>query len=138
MDTSSLSSAYSDYYSQLASNANVSALSNKLSSTDTNTASDDELMKVCKEFESYLMEQVFKNMQKTVKIFNEDESEDNQLVDYFKDMTIQELSSQATEQKSVGLAQMLYDQMKINMGISPSQLAEQNAQKVAEEGSNPA
>lgn len=141
MDVSSLNSAYADYYSQLASNANASALANKLNSTDTQAlanklnsadaknATDDELMEVCKEFESYLMEQVFKNMQKTVSIFNEDaDSSTNQLVDYFKDQTIQELASTATEQNSVGLAQILYDQLKINMGVTPEQLAQNNAE----------
>ena len=129
MDTSPLSSTYSDYYSQLATNANASALSSKLEGASQK--SDDELMAVCKEFESYLMEQVFKNMQKTTKIFSEDDSDPNdQLIDFFKDKTIQELSSQATEQNSVGLAQMLYDQMKINMGISPNQLAQNMAEQV--------
>ena len=99
----------SDYYSQLAKNA-----------------TDDELMDVCKQFESYLLEQVYKNMEKTATIFGEEK--DNQLVDYFKDLTIQEIASQATNQQSLGLAQMLYDQMKINMGVTADQI-EQNTEK---------
>lgn len=35
------------------------------------------------------------------------------LVDYFKDNMIQEIASQSTENNSLGLAQMLYDQMKV-------------------------
>ena len=116
----------SDYYSQLAKNANASAISSRLSEAAGKNATDDELMDVCKQFESYLLEQVYKNMEKTATIFGEEK--DNQLVDYFKDLTIQEIASQATNQQSLGLAQMLYDQMKINMGVTADQI-EQNTEK---------
>ena len=39
------------------------------------------------------------------------------LVDYFKDNMIQELATQSTETNSLGLAQMLYEQMKRNYGL---------------------
>ena len=58
----------SDYYSQLAKNANASAISSKLSEAAGKNATDDELMDVCKQFESYLLEQVYKNMEKTATI----------------------------------------------------------------------
>ena len=119
-----------DYYQQLASNANTSALSSKLNSAAAKTATDDELMDVCKQFESYLLEQVYKNMQKTVKWDEDDDDPNGQLVDFFKDQTIQEIAKMSTEQSSVGLAQMLYDQMKVNMGITSEELA----QKAAENG----
>ncbi len=124
MDISS-NANISDYYSQLASSSNASALSSKLNSTDAKSASEDELMDVCKQFESYLLEQVYKNMEKSIH-WDDKEQQDNQLVDYFKDLTIQEISKQATDQKSLGLAQMLYEQMKVNMGITAEEL-EQNA-----------
>jgi Rod binding domain-containing protein len=117
-----------DYYQQMAANANTSALSSKLNAAAQKTATDDELMDVCKQFESYLLEQVYKNMEKTIS-FDKDK-EENQLVDYFKDLTIQKIAGQATEQNSLGLAQMLYDQMKVNMGIT----AEQLEQNLAESG----
>ena len=124
MDISS-NANISDYYSQLASSSRASDLSSKLNQTDTKTAGEDELMDVCKQFESYLLEQVYKNMEKSIH-WDDKEQQDNQLVDYFKDLTIQEVSKQATDQKSLGLAQMLYEQMKVNMGITAEQL-EQNA-----------
>lgn len=124
MDISS-NANISDYYSQLASSSRASDLSAKLNQTDTKTAGEDELMDVCKQFESYLLEQVYKNMEKSIH-WDDKEQQDNQLVDYFKDLTIQEISKQATDQKSLGLAQMLYEQMKVNMGITAEQL-EQNA-----------
>ena len=72
------------------------------------------LMKVCKEFESYFLEQVFKEMNKTIPKSEYQSQSTSNLVDYFKDNTIQKLASDSTEQNSLGLAQMLYEQMKRN------------------------
>lgn len=116
MDLSSLSTYYNSMISQSSASANSIS---QLSDADMKDKSDDELMEVCKEFESYLLEQVFKEMDKTSSILGEDEDEtSSQMVDYFKDMTIAELASQSTEQNSLGLAQMLYEQMKRNYDIS--------------------
>ena len=63
---SDLISGVSSYYDTYTKN-NVSAdkMKDKLS-TDYSTATDDEMMEVCKEFEAYFTEQVFKAMQKMV------------------------------------------------------------------------
>ena len=55
-------------------------------------------------------------MEKTV-MKDESNSSDNQLVDYFKDQTVQELAKTSTEQQGLGLAQMLYEQMKRNYNL---------------------
>lgn len=112
MDISSLSSLNSA--TTIASNT-TSKLEKNLSS-DYASASDTQLMDVCKEFESYFLEQMFKEMQKTIPESEFTSSSTSTLVDYVKDATIQELSSQSTEQNSLGLAQTLYDQMKRNFG----------------------
>lgn len=130
MDVSYMS-AYTDYYKQLAGNSNAANVSNKINSVDASNATDDELMDVCKQFESYLLEQVFRNMEKTATVFSDEKSGmNNQLVDFFKEQTIQELAGMSTEQNSLGLAQMLYEQLKHNVGIT----AEQLAQNAAESG----
>ncbi len=91
-------------------------LSGKLGSVGDN-ASADELKEVCREFESYFLEQVYKEMFKT--IGSEDgDSAMSSLVDYFKDGAIQSLASQTTEQTGGPLAQQLYEQMKRNYGIT--------------------
>ena len=74
-------------------------------------------MDVCKEFESYFLEQMFKEMQKTIPETEYSSKSTSTLVDYIKDETIQKLSSQSTDQNSLGIAQTLYDQMKRNFGI---------------------
>lgn len=110
----------SNYTNSIANQASTAA--NKisdLSNADMAGKTDDELMEVCKEFESYFLEQIFKEMEKTVSIFKdkEDEGSTSQLVNFFKETTITELASQSTNQNSLGLAQMLYDQMKRNYDL---------------------
>ena len=89
-------------------------------------ATDEELMGVCKQFESYLLEQVFKEMEKTVTFGDDDEktvsvpglgggSTGNALIDYFKDQTISQITEDATKRgEGLGLAQKLYESMKRN------------------------
>ena len=94
-------------------------LKEKIDSADYSKASDKELMDVCKQFESYFLEQVFKEMQKTVDCFKSEESSSSSdgLVDFFKDNAIQELASTSTDLQGLGLAQMMYEQMKRNYNI---------------------
>lgn len=114
MDISSLS----NYYNSIAQTSTSANSISQLSESDMEDKSDEELMEVCKEFESYLLEQVFKEMEKTSSIFGDDEdSSSSQMVDYFKDTTIAELASESTEQNSLGLAQTLYEQMKRNYNL---------------------
>ena len=63
---SDLLSGVSSYYDTYTKN-NVSAnkMKDKLGS-DYSSATDDEMMEVCKEFEAYFTEQVFKAMEKMV------------------------------------------------------------------------
>lgn len=79
---------------------------------------DDALFDACKQFEAYLWEQVYKEMQKTVDLFGDDEDGyASNMVNYFKDDVIQQISSQTAAQGSNSLAQMLYEQAKINYGL---------------------
>lgn len=108
-------SSYLDPYAL--EQATGSGLSEKLAQTkDGNSA--EELKEVCREFESYFMEQVYKEMLKTVGKNEDGEASMSSLVDYFKDGVVQTLASQTTEQSGGALAQQLYDQMKRNYGIT--------------------
>ena len=97
----------------------MSEQSSKLRQTtekDYSQASDDELMDACKEFESYLLEQIFKEMTKTVSFVDKDDT-NSALVEYFGDSVIQEISKQSTESQGLGIAQQLYEQMKRNYNL---------------------
>jgi len=99
--------------------AATNSLENSLSSSDLSTASDDKLLAVCKDFESYFVEQVFKGMQKMVPK-NEDEttsSSSSSLTDYYKDELTSKYASSASESnggQGFGIAKILYEQMKRN------------------------
>lgn len=111
MDISNLNTAYNDIYVS-AADQTASRLQQQLG-TDYSKATDDELMNACKQFESYFLEQVFKEMVKTIP--NEEQSgSSSTMVDYYKDQMIQNIASESTERNSLGLAQMLYEQMKRN------------------------
>jgi flagellar protein FlgJ len=114
---SDLLSGIGDYYTQYSTTDSTSdKLSSTLSTTDYSNATDDELMDVCKDFEAYFVEQVIKAMEKMIP---EDEDEEtNSYLDYFGDTLTQEMASAVTDQNDLGLAQMLYEQMKRNYGIS--------------------
>lgn len=105
-----ISSYYSDYYTNV-SNASASALSNTLNQVDK-TSTDEELMDACKEFEAYFLEQIYKDMEKTIMKADEEE---NDYLSVFKDTQIQEYAKAATEQgDGIGLAKQLFESMKRN------------------------
>ena len=126
--STSISTSYADTYDKTSSQ-----LSDKLTSTDFSQASDDELMSVCKDFESYFVEQVLKSMEKMAKIDSDDEdsnlfssmagiggTEDtslNTLGSYFGDEMVSSYAKLMTDSnhgKGLGIAQTLYEQMKRN------------------------
>lgn len=86
--------------------------------SDLSTATEEELMDVCKDFEAYFVEQMFKAMQRMVPESEEDVSASTrQLKDYYKEQMTQSFAEQATEGEGLGIAQILYDQMKRNYGL---------------------
>lgn len=116
IDSNSLLSAYDSYVQQTAASAGSNAASVS-ASKDYSKASDEELMDACKQFEAYFLEQCFKEMLKTVKTEESSSGSMSTLVDYYKDSMVQQISEQATETQSLGLAQTLYEQMKRNYGL---------------------
>ena len=118
MDVGGISS-YTDFLAGQSQNVAGTKLKDTIKSTDYTKAEDDELLDACKQFEEYFLEQVFKEMQKTVDAVKDENSLDtsNSMIDYFQDMTIQSLASTSTELQGLGLAQTLYEQMKRNYGI---------------------
>ena len=115
-----IGSINSGFVNTVADNAKKATedMSRKLKS-DMSGATDDELMDACKEFESYFIEQVFKNMKKSM--IPKDDSIDgstSMLKDYYEDELWSKYASEAANQSTNGLAQMLYEQMKRNYGTT--------------------
>ncbi|MCR5343502.1 MULTISPECIES: rod-binding protein [unclassified Butyrivibrio] len=111
----------SQYASSQAASDKINSAASKVRriQTDEDKAEvDKELMDACKQFEAYFMEQIYKGYENTTKVFSKDESGSmGKMVDYFKDLTIQDIASTGADTQSVGLAQMLYENMKRNYNI---------------------
>lgn len=107
--------AMTDYVTKAASDSkvNTSSIRNK----DYSNATEEELMDVCKEFEAYFLEQCFKEMWKSVPTSEMTSMSTSTMMDYYRDEMIRKVSSDATEQNSLGLAQMLFEQMKRNYDL---------------------
>lgn len=101
--------------SSVATNQATSRLANKAKEAQT----DEELMDACKEFETYLWEQVLKSMKSTVDVFGakEDSGANSQMVDVFMDSAISDVSKSLTDQNMGpgSLAKQMYEQMKRNV-----------------------
>jgi flagellar protein FlgJ len=100
-------------FSTTTSAINTSSTTNKVEeklNSNLDNATDDEMMDVCKSFESYFVEQMFKEMKKTVPTSDEG----NEYVSYFQDMLYQQYADDVTENGNMGIAQMLYESMKRN------------------------
>lgn len=126
MDYSSVTSMYSDMYASMA-NQSATKLQEQLKNSDYVKATEQELMDACKQFEAYFVEQMYKAMMKTTSFGTEGTGANSTLMDYYKDQMIQGLAEQTTQQNSgVGLAQVLYEQMRRNYGLDDADLKQKD------------
>ena len=111
---------YTNYMTDADRVASENLQSKLESAAKSESVDDDALFDACKQFEAYLWEQVYKEMEKTVKIFGDDEDEESyasNMTDYFKDTLIQKISEQTASEGSNSLARMLYEQAKRNYNL---------------------
>lgn len=104
-------SIYMQQNAAAAANAKTEKLSSSLNSIEKGTATDEELMEACKDFEAYLVEQVIKS---TKKAMLSDEDSQGEYMKYFGDNLTQSYAEMITETSNLGIAQMLYESMKRN------------------------
>ncbi len=109
---------YTDYMTD-ANRVAAEKLQSQLQNTaNAEVAEDDALLDACKQFEAYLWEQVYKAMDKSTRVFTDDDDGQDgyasNMVDCFKDAVIQQISQQTADEKSNSLAYMLYEQAKRN------------------------
>ncbi|MCR5597266.1 MAG: hypothetical protein K6G19_03770 [Lachnospiraceae bacterium] len=117
MDIGNISNL-TDYTSSLAAASSAQKKAESANSAQT----DEEMLSACKEFESYLWEQVLKSMKSASEVFNSEE--DDQKVSYFKETAMADIAKQITDQNlgSNSLAMQMYEQMKRNQGITADEL----------------
>ena len=113
MDISGLTTVAADNKTSAAADALTSS-AGKLSSA----SSDDELLDTVKDFESYFLEQIIKEVKDTFTM--EDDSTSSSMSkykDYFMDAAIEQVSDKIIDQSGQNLTQQLYEQMKRNYNI---------------------
>ena len=76
----------------------------------------DELMQVCKDFESYFVEQVIKQMKDTFTSDDDEDSTMSQYKDLYMDQAIETVADEMVDQIGESYTQTLYEQMKRNIG----------------------
>lgn len=124
MDLGNLTMDYSDYLTTSKTGADTKT-KNTIDGIGKDST-DEEMMDACRQFESYLLEQVFKEMQKTVSFDDEDDDDSglslmgnsNVLQDYFMEQAVADIAETSTKKEGLGIAQMLYESMKRSEGVS--------------------
>lgn len=113
MDFSGISNSYFNQITSSVSDESTKRVQNLVDSDLTN-ADDEKLMDACKQFESYLMEQVMKQMDSMTKALGDEEEKDsnNSMLTYFKGNVMQSLAGDVAEKGDIGLAKQLFEAMK--------------------------
>lgn len=117
VDMSNITGMYSDMYAN-AANQSANKLQSQLDGKDYSKASDAELMDACKQFEAYFIEQMYKGMLKTIPKNEETSHYTSTLMDYYQDQMVQSVAKETSNQSGLGLAKMLYEQLKRNYGLN--------------------
>ena len=103
-------------------NAQLTA-ANRLSDQIETASTDEDTLQACKDFEAYMLEQIFKRMNDSAKLLSDDEDEDStshQYVEMFEDNYYQDIAKKMMSSgQGVGIAEQLYESItNQKLGIS--------------------
>lgn len=105
----------------LANTNSADTVADKLKSNASKLSADsteDELLTTIKDFESYFVEQVIKQMKDSLTLSDDEEkSTMSQYSDYFMDTAIEQISDEIVESAGQNITQQLYEQMKRNYNL---------------------
>ena len=99
-----------------ANSAKTDSLTNSVNGLSSNST-DEELMEVLKDFESYFIEQMIKQMKETFTDEDEESSMASQYTDTFMDYAIEDVADLLLEEVGGSMTQQLFEQMKRNYNI---------------------
>lgn len=129
MDISSLTSGYIARATDSAERANSKAA--KAAEKTYAGSTEEELLDACKQFEAYFIEQVLKEVKKTIPEADYQDQPTSNLVEYFGDEVLQTVSERIQTENNLGLAQQMFEQMKRNYSnVIPMTPAEKEAKAV--------
>lgn len=106
------------YFTNYSADA-ADAAASKLTGTIESASTDEETLAACKQFEAYMIEQMYKNMEEATKILTEDEEDDSSsdYIDMFSDTYYQSIAEQMVNSgQGFGIAEQLYDSIKAQQG----------------------
>ena len=124
MSIDSMASMLNTTNTDATTNYNANALKKSLNGVSSDTSAD-ELMQVCKDFESYFVEEVIKEVKKN--LLPDDEEKDASLstmTDYTMDFAVEKIADELIDQVGGNFTQSLYEQMKRNYNIDGSEYIE--------------
>ena len=107
------------------------SLQNSVNGLSSNST-EEELMEVLKDFESYFIEQIIKEMKDTFTDEDEESSMASQYTDTFMDYAIEEVADIMLEEVGGSMTQQLFEQMKRNYNIPTVEVTTDAAEKAAE------
>ena len=97
----------------------------------SSNSTDEELMEVLKDFESYFLEQIIKKMKDTFTDEDEESSVASQYTDTFMDYAIEEVADILLDEVGGSMTQQLFEQMKRNYNIPTVDITTDAAEKAA-------
>ena len=131
MDVSGISSMLNQTTAQNdAATAKTDSLKNSVNGLSSNST-DEELMEVLKDFESYFLEQMIKKMKDTFTDEDEESSVASQYKDVFMDYAIEEVADMLLDEVGGSMTQQLFEQMKRNYNIQTVDITTDAAEKAA-------
>jgi flagellar protein FlgJ len=91
-------------------------VSQKMTSQIQDAETDEEMLDACKQFESYLVQQMFKSMEESAKVFSDDDEDNsNDYVNMFQDNYLSAIADQMVNSgQGLGIADKLYESMVNN------------------------
>ena len=120
MDVSGITSMLSQTGATSATNkaqsVKTDSLKNSVNGLFSNST-DEELMEVLKDFESYFVEQMIKQMKETFTSDDEESSMASQYTDTFMDYAIEDIADMLLDEVGGNMTQQLFEQMKRNYSI---------------------
>lgn len=107
---------------------NGMASAGKLTNSIEGAQSEDEMMSACEQFEVYLIQKMFETMEKTAKVFSDEEDDESggDYMNMFSDQMYQAVAQNMVDSgQGLGIAQTLYESMARNAGISAAAVNEE-------------
>lgn len=120
MDITGVSSMLNQMTSSDAVNNANTAKADSIKNSVTGLSSEsteEELMGVLKDFESYFVEQIIKQMKETFTGDEEESSVASQYTDTFMDYAIEDVADMLVDEIGGNMTQQLFEQMKRNYNI---------------------